>query len=152
MTLSAREYDAIIGDTTKHIVGDIAWEGRPNAPARQFRVDVDSEDDHPIFIKGWYNPNVGKLSYALIHRGVGDRIHGLDLGADHVNPDGNPVGEKHKNYWVPGYRAKWAYVPDDITEPWDRPVAVWVQFCAEINLRHDGILPDPGPVQGASLL
>ena len=152
MTLSAQEYDTIIGDTAKRIVGDIAWGGLPNAPTRRFRAEVDSDAGYPIFIDGWYNPYSGKLSYALIHRGVGDRIHGLDLGADHCNPDGELVGEKHKNYWVPGYRAKWAYVPDDITEPWHRPLSVWVQFCAEINLRHEGILREPGAVQGAPLL
>ncbi len=151
MTLSRQEYEAIISDGTKHITGDIDWVGQPNAPARQFRVDVDSEADHPIFIKGWYNPNSGKLSYALIHRAMG-RIHGLDLGADHCNPNGEYVGEKHKNYWVPGYRDKWAYVPDDITETWNRPVAVWGQFCAEINLRHDGTLREPSPVRGAPLI
>lgn len=68
---------------------------------------------------------------------------GLDLGAEHINPDGKPVGEKHKNYWVPGYRDKWAYEPGDITEPWHRPVAVWAQFCAEIHLRHTGTLSEP---------
>ncbi len=151
MPLSRPEYEALIGDDTKSIAGDIEWEGRPNTLARQFRVDIDSESGHPIFVNGWYNPNSGKLSYALIHRTVG-RIHGLDLGADHCNPDGEFVGEKHKNYWVPGSRDKWAYVPDDITETWDRPVAVWAQFCAEINLRHEGTLREPGFVQGASLI
>lgn len=151
MSLSRQEYSAVIDDGTKRIIGDIAWEGHPNAPTWEFRVDVDSEADHPIFIKGWYNPHSGKLSYALIHRIVG-RIHGLDLGADHCNPDGQLMGEKHKNYWVPGSRDKWAYVPSDITEPWNRPAAVWGQFCVEINLRHQGTLRDPGGGQGASLI
>ena len=152
MTLSSQEYEAIISDDTKCIVGDISWEGRRNAPARGFRVDVDSEAGYPIFIRGWYNAHSGKLSYAVIHRGIGDRIHGLDLGADHCNPDGQPMGEKHKNYWFPGARDNWAYVPDDITEPWHRPVAVWAQFCVEINLRHEGTLRDPVGVRGAPLL
>ena len=151
MTLSDQEYAAVIGDDTKRIASDIVWEGRPNAPTRHFRVEVDSEAGHPIFIKGWYNPHSGKLSYSLIHR-IAGRIHGLDLGADHCNPNGEFVGEKHKNYWVPGSRDKWAYAPDDITEPWDRPVAVWAQFCAEINLRHEGTLWEPGITRGAPLI
>ena len=150
MLLSADEYRAIIADDTKRIVGDVAWEGRPNAPTRWFRVEVDSESGHSLFIKGWYNAASNKLPYALIHRGA-DRIHGLDLGAEHINPDGKPMGEKHKNYWVPGSRDKWAYVPDDITEPWHRPVAVWAQFCAEIHLRHEGNRLEPRAVQGAAL-
>lgn len=151
MPLSVDEYQAIIDDHTKRIWGNIAWEGRPTAYQRQFRVEVDSESGHPLFIKGWYNAGASKLSYALIHR-VAGRIYGLDLGADHINPDGQSVGEKHKNYWVPGYRDRWAYVPNDITEPWQRPVAVWSQFCAELHLRHEGTLSDPGAVQGAALL
>jgi hypothetical protein len=151
MPLSSQEYQAIINDDTKRICGDISWEGRFDAPAREFRVDVESEANHSISIKGWYNPPSGKLSYALVHRIVG-RIHGLDLGAEHSNPDGQTVGEKHKNYWVSGSRDKWAYVPDDITETWDRPVAVWQQFCAEINLEHGGTLREPGAVQGAQLI
>ena len=151
MPLSKEEYEAIVSNGTKRISGDITWEGRRNAPSREFRVDVESDADHPIFIKGWYNSHSGKLSYALIHR-ISGRIHGLDLGADHCNPDGELVGEKHKNYWVPGSRDKWAYVPDDITEPWNHPVAVWAQFCTEINLRHEGTLQGPGAVHGAPLI
>ena len=143
MPLGQQEYDAIIADDTKVITGNIEWEGGPNSPAREFRIDIESDEGYPIFIKGWYNPSSGKLSYAMIHRSVG-RIYGLDLGADHHNPDGAPVGEKHKNYWVPGSRDKWAYVPTDITETWDRPVAVWAQFCAEANLRHLGTIQGPG--------
>ena len=150
MPLSSEEYKAIIDDETKVVIGDIEWEGRPGSPARQFRIDIDSDEGHPIFVKGWYNPSSGKLSYAIIHRTVG-RIHGLDLGADHYNPDGKPVGEKHKNHWIPGSRDKWAYAPEDITETWDRPGAVWVQFCNEVKLRHVGTMRDP-ETQGGMLI
>ncbi len=142
MTLSQQEYDAIMADDTKSISGNIAWERRLRSPAREFTVDIDSGEGHPLFLKGWYNPYSGKLSYAIIHRGVG-RIYGLDLGADHQNPDGRFVGEKHKNYWKPDYRDKWAYVPPDITETWDRPADVWTQFCDEANLTHLGMMIPP---------
>ena len=118
MTLSQQEYDNIIDDDTKVIAEDIAWQPRSNSPAREFRIDIDSDEGYPIFVKGWYNPSSGKLSYAIIHRSVG-RIYGLDLGAEHRNPNGELVGEKHKNYWIPGSRDKWAYVPNDITETWN---------------------------------
>ena len=150
MTLSQQEYEAIINDMTKVIYEDITWEGAGNSSMRQFTVDIQSDDAHPIFVKGWYNPLSGKLSYSIIHRSVG-RIYGLDMGADHVNPNGEPVGEKHKNYWVPGRRDKWAYVPEDITESWNRPGAVWGQFCAEAKIRHLGVIHDP-VVQGSMLL
>ena len=147
MILSQQEYDAIINDTTKVIRENILWEGHPNSTRREFRIDVESGDGYPIFLKGWYNSSSGKLSYSIIHRSAG-RIYGLDLGADHRNPDGQWVGEKHKNYWVPGRRDNWAYVPSDITETWNRPVAVWRQFCAEANITHSGAMPPPA-TQGA---
>ena len=150
MTMSQEEYEGIVNDTTKIINEDIAWEGGANSPTRQFTVDIGSDDGHPIFVKGWYNPRSGKLSYSIIHRSVG-RIYGLDLGADHQNPDGAFVGEKHKNYWVPGSRDKWAFVPEDITETWNRPAAVWAQFCAEAKLRHSGTIHPP-EIQGSMLL
>ena len=142
MTLSQQEYESIVFDNTKVITENIVWEGVSNSPAKQFRIDIDSDEGYPIFVKGWYNPSSGKLSYAIIHRSVG-RIYGLDLGADHRNPNGERVGEKHKNYWVPGSRDKWAYVPKDITGTWDRPVEVWNQFCSEAHLRHLGIIQGP---------
>ena len=150
MTLSQQEYEAIIGDNTKVIAEDIVWEGSLNSPTREFRIDIGSAEGYPISVKGWYNPRSGKLSYAIILQTVG-RIYGLDLGADHCNPDGETVREKHKNYWVPGSRDKWAYVPEDITETWNRPVAVWGQFCAEANLQHSGTMREP-VTQGAMLL
>ena len=150
MPLTQQEYDAIMADGTKAIDGNIVWEGHFNSPAREFRIDIESNEGYPIFIKGWYNPSSGKLSYAIIHRSVG-RIYGLDLGAEHYNPDGEPVGEKHKNYWVLGYRDKWAYVPEEITDTWDRPVAVWDQFCAEAKLQHSGAMRAPA-VQVSRLL
>ena len=142
MTLSQQEYDNIIDDDTKVIAEDITWQPRPNSPAQEFRIDIDSDEGYPVFVKGWYNPSSGKLSYAIIHRSVG-RIYGLDLGAEHRNPNGELVGEKHKNYWIPGSRDKWAYVPNDITETWNRPVAVWKQFCDEVHLQHTGTIQYP---------
>ena len=150
MTLSQQEYDKIISDGGKTIRGNILWEGPASSRAREFRIEVESREGYPLFVKGWYNPSAGKLSYAIIHRAVG-RIYGLDLGAEHCNPNGNLVGEKHKNYWKPGYRDKYAYVPEDITEPWSRPVEVWRQFCAEANLTHLGNMSQPVVQGGLSL-
>ena len=151
MTLSQDEYNAIIADDTKFISGNIEWDHRRNSPAREFRADIHSSEGYPIFLKGWYNPYSGKLSYAIVHRSYG-RIYGLDLGADHQNPDGRFVGEKHKNYWVPGSRDKWAYVPPDITETWDRPGEVWSQFCEEAKLTHAGMMFAPIVMEQGGLL
>ena len=52
MTLSQQEYEAIISDDSKVITEDIVWEGDPNWPAREFRVEIDSDEEYPIFVKG----------------------------------------------------------------------------------------------------
>ena len=142
MTLNHDEYEAIIRDTSKRIAGDIRWEGGASSSSESFRISVDSDEGYPLFVKGWFNPNSGKLSFAIIHSRVG-RIYGLDLGAEHRNPDGDFVGEKHKNYWKPGCRDKWAFIPEDITATWDQPVLAWQQFCREARLDHRGRLYQP---------
>ena len=78
----------------------------------------------------------------MICQGMG-RIYGLDLGADHRNPVGIRLGEKHKHCWRQGAGDKWAYVPDDITDSWSQPLEVWEQFCVEANLRHSGMTRPP---------
>ena len=138
MTLSQQEFDAIPSDDTKRIVGDIEWrDDEDHSPAREFRAEVASEAGYPLFVNGRCNPKAGTLSYTLVHRGVG-RIYGLDLGAEHHNPDRSRIGEKHKHRWTEAWRDKQAYVPKDITAPWIEPSAVWSQFCAESRIVHDG--------------
>ena len=143
MTVSQQEFASILADETKCVLGDVIWKDDvDHSPAREFRVDVRSETDHPLFVAGRYNPFSGKLSYSFILRGTG-RIYGLDLGADHRNPDGEVLRDKHKNSWLEGHRDKYAYVPKDITETWDRPVEVWRQFCKGAKLQHRGRMYSP---------
>ena len=137
------EYKAIIDDDAKSITQSIAWHDAPDDPTvQEFRVNVDCPNAAAMFIKGRYNPSAGKLSYTLVMQSVG-RIYGLDLGASHRNPNGDRIGDTHKNYRAEGARDNWAYAPEDITASCDDPVGVWHQFCAEANIRHTGIMPQP---------
>ena len=132
------EFDIILNDKSKSIDGDIDWvEDEDHSPAREFRCEVLSDAKWPLFVKGWYNPLAGTLSFSIILKTVG-RIYALDMGKDHHNPQCHRVEEKHKHKWTDKYRDKEAYVPEDITESISNPAAVWRQFCAEANIRHDG--------------
>ena len=143
MTITQQEFEGILADDTKEITHDLIWrDDEDHSPAREFRAAVASEAGYPLFVVGRYNSVIGTLTYALIHRAAG-RIYALDLGADHHNPDCNRVGEKHKHRWTDGFRDKQAYVPEDITESWDRPVEVWGQFCTEARIRHRGRMYPP---------
>ena len=145
--MNQTDFEALLNDTTKRVVGDISWtEDEDHSPTVEFRVEVESDPGYPIFIRGSYNSLAGALSYTVVHRGSG-RIYALDLGKDHHNPSCTNVGEKHKHRWNAPVRDKDAYVPSDITAPLTEPVAVWLQFCAEANIQHRGVLHRPPPIQ-----
>jgi hypothetical protein len=145
------EFEIIIADATKKIVGEISWaEDEDHSPAVEFCAEVASDAGYPIFVRGSYNPAALTLTYALIHRGSG-RIYALDVGKDHHNPDCHNVGEKHKHSWKEPLRDKEAYVPTDITVPVTAPVAVWKQFCHEAKIQHEGKMLQP-PTQQLDLI
>ncbi|MCS7288612.1 MAG: hypothetical protein NZ699_05705 [Roseiflexus sp.] len=145
--LTDKEFQDILDNETKRIEGDIAWQNdEDHSPSVEFRAEVISNVGWPLMVRGSYNPLIPALSYVLIHKSFG-RIYGLDIGKDHHNPQCNQVGEKHKHRWTELYRDKEAYVPPDITAPASDPVTVWMQFCVEAKLKHNGRLMNPPPLQ-----
>ena len=146
--LTDSEFETILNDTSKQVEGDIVWqEDEDHSPILEFRIEVASETGWPLFVRGSYNALIQTLSFGLILKTAG-RIYGLDLGKDHHNPQCNQVGEKHKHRWTEQFRDKEAYIPEDIDAPASDPVTVWEQFCAEANLKHNGKMVPPPPVQG----
>lgn len=147
MPLTNAEFDAILADRSKRIVGDLTWsEDEDHSPSVEFRAEVSSGPGWPLFVRGSYNPLAGALTYVVILKTTG-RICGLDLGKDHHNPTCENVGDKHKHQWREQFKDKQAYVPGDITAPASDPVAVWRQFCAQCNIEHQGTLAPPPPFQ-----
>jgi hypothetical protein len=145
--MNQNEFDSLLADTTKRVSSDITWfDDEDHSPSVEFRVEVDTDAGYPLFIRGSYNTLAGTLTYALIHRSFG-RIHGLDLGKDHHNPDCTYVGEKHKHRWSEAQRDKEAYAPPDITAPVTDPITVWRQFCDEAHITHDGVMHQPHNLQ-----
>lgn len=141
--ITESEFAALLADRTKRIVGELAWkQSERHWPASSFRAAVLSEPGWPLFVEAWWNPQSEKLSYALIHRATG-RILSLDLGREHRNPSGDLLRDVHKHQWSSRFRDKDAYVPPDITAPWNRPVEVWRQFCAEATITHTGVMRPP---------
>lgn len=138
--MKQQEFEALLLDTTKQIDGDIVWESdEDHSPAVEFRAEVTSQAKYPLFVRGRYNILAQTLTYALIHRSCG-RIYALDMGKDHQNPSGTPVGKKHKHRWSERFRDKEAYVPEDITALASDPIGVWQQFCREACLIHNGVM------------
>ena len=139
------EFETLIADTTKRVVGTIAWEvAKDNPSAKTFRVVVDVSGRYPLFVQGRYNPQGQKLSYPLVskQKDVG-RIYGLDFGQTHINPDLSVVGDPHKNYWTEGDGDRWAYEPRDISATWNDPIRAWTEFCVEANILFFDIMLPP---------
>lgn len=143
--LTQAEFEQLITDPEKYIEGDILWT-KERSTWLGFRVEITSPAGYPLFLKGSYNPIIAALSYHIIHQ-LSGRIYGLDLGKDHRNPDGKLIGEKHKHRWNEALRDKQAYVPPDINAPADAPVKVWLEFCQEAKITHNGNMTDPPPIQ-----
>ena len=149
--LTQDEFEEILADRTKRIDGDILWTHDEDHSQRQeFRAIVASESDWGLWVYGNWNPANESLSLALIHgrrtRKNAQRIIGLDIGGPpHRNPkpDRTQVGKKHKHRWSVEHGDKWAYVPEDITAAWNRPLAVWKQFCLEVRILHLGEMRSP---------
>ncbi len=152
MALTQTEFEAMLNDATKCIVGDIAWQmDEDHSPCLDFRAEVLSGSGWPLFVRGSLNPLIPALSYMLILKTEG-RVYGLDMGKDHHNPQCQQVGECHKHRWTEQLRDKEAYVPVDIAASPAQPVDVWLQFCAEAGIDHRGRMLPPPPQTGELFL
>lgn len=141
--IADQDIEALLADRTKQVQGDIAWRVDRDRPSTFiFRMPVLSKSNRPLEIFGRWEPGRGKLSYLLLYSGVG-RIYALDMGVSHRNPGGEFLEGLHKHRWTAEFRDGLAYEPSDITAPWDEPVRVWEQFCAEAHIIHLGTLHEP---------
>ncbi|MEK7761797.1 MAG: hypothetical protein AAB433_09470 [Nitrospirota bacterium] len=148
--MTQSEFEALLQDTSKKIVGDIVWaEDEDRSPSVQFRGDLISDSGYPLLVKGSYNEAARTLTFVLIHRAIGC-IYRLDMGKDHHNPSCSRVGDVHKHRWTEQFWDKEAYAPKDITAPVTSPVEVWKQFCQEASIVHSGIMHAP-PAQQSDL-
>lgn len=137
----------LLNDTTKSVNSDIKWSiDEDHSPTVEFNVELINQLGLPIVLKGTFNGLAKSMSFVLILKGTG-RIYALDLGSDHRNPDKQLTGRKHKHRWTNQHKDRWAYVPDDITEPVTNLAGVWQQFCAEVRLVHNGTFYNPEPIQ-----
>lgn len=139
MSFSESEFQILLLDQSKEILGNITWEEDKNHKnSFIFKTDVDSTPKYPIYLKGSFNFKRGTLGFSIIHRDVG-RIYGLDMGQTHRNrATGKKSGRVHKHRWTDLYRDQDTYVPTDITKPYNDVVGVWREFCIESNIRHMG--------------
>lgn len=141
------EFETILADTTKSIVGDISWSvDEDHSPSVEFRAEIQSDAGWPLFVRASYYPLINAITYALILKTEG-RIYALDIGKDHHNPTCEQVGEVHKHRWTEQFKDKYAYDPVDISRESCDPLVIWKEFCLEAKLAHSGRLYPPPPIQ-----
>lgn len=142
--MTQAEFEALCADPTRIIAGDIAWAlDEDHSLSVEFRRDISSQPNYPLFVQGSYNRSIDKLRYSVIHRGEG-RIYGLCMGSDHHNPTCQNVGgDRHLHIWNDVTKDKNAIVADQIAANVGDPIAVWREFCAGWDMLHQGVMQPP---------
>ena len=144
MPLTDAEFEAILADDSKRIVGDIAWSPDPNrVGALRFEAPVRWDDERQLWLSGFYRPSNRKLTYSL--RLGRTRIAGIDFGRNigHTNRDRNRLLGSHLQWWSESAGRAEAYpVPPDIPD-WSEPLAVWTRILARLGIVHEGELAEP---------
>ena len=144
MALSQAEFDAILADDSKRIIGDLAWYRIPEQPdAARLDAEIVSQGSLPLQVAGWFRPTQRKLSYSLLLEDR--RIAGIDFGRNlsHRNQDGTRLVGAHWQFWSAAHERAEAYPLPAGTPTWDRPLEVWAQFCSRLGIMHEGAMSPP---------
>ena len=117
----------------KQVSGNVVLKPASNHhQAYEFRRQVDYDGEQEVSLKIWFNPcgRLPKLEIAFFVAGVG-RIYGLCMNKSHAGM----LVHKHNGKREDDN----PYAPIDITAPANDPQAVWLEFCAESSLVHNGV-------------
>lgn len=133
-----------MSDKSKRIIENITWKGdKKDSETVKFRVSILSNNDHNIFADGSYNRYLERLSYKIIHKEIGRRIYGLDMGKDHKNPDKTIVKGNHIHEWNEDFEDRIAYSANNIIiSKATNPIEVWKEFCRETSINFQGIMEE----------
>ena len=142
-TLSQEEFEAILADESKRIVGDLIWVAEPGKPGGfKFRAPVRHAGELDMFVAGFERLSTKRLSFALVYDER--RIAGLDLGAVfHTNKDRTRIVGTHLHLWVEQNQETQAYAAPEVTARFDQTMPAWQQFCARLRIVHLGRFREP---------
>ncbi len=141
--LTQNEFEAIIADESKRIVGDVVWAPQLDKPGGfKFRAPVQHAGGAGMFVAGFERLRTQRLSFALVYDER--RIAGLDLGAvSHTNEDGTRIVGAHLHLWDARYQKTQAYAAPEITARLEQTLLAWRQICARLHIVHLGQLHEP---------
>ncbi len=144
MPLSDTEFEQIMSDPTKRIVGDIVWsDDQDHLPTKEFRATIESSVSPGLFVHVTWRPQHEDMFLVLVHPDYA-RIAGLCVGFDgHRDPD---RARRHRNHWHRWRQrggTKWVEDEEQTALSWDLPLQVWSYFCETLNIRHLGTMAVP---------
>lgn len=148
MELSQADFESIIADDSKRIVGDIVWRRtRSHIPAFELSASIQSDFYSELRVAAWHRPDNSRLTLTLLYRNL--RIAGLDYGPNvaHTNRDGSRLVGAHFHVWDAEAGSAEAQSPVQFTAGPRQIDQTWRQFCAELRIVHLGdlVLPGDGP-------
>lgn len=144
MALSQAEFEAILADDSKRIVGDIVWESAGgHADARRFDVHVSSDAGRDLVVQGYFRPSKRKLALSLI--AAGRRVAGVDFGSNvrHRNLSGTRVTGPHLQFWSEQTGEVEARPLPEAAPDRDQPAEVWAWMCERLGILHLGDMIPP---------
>ena len=140
------DIDSILADSTKRIEGDIFW--RPHQTRRrtqEFKVDVLSDSLHAMRVVGWCNPNSKKVNLTLFLKQELSllRVFAFNTGlVEYRCADGRRISGSHAHRWSTE-RQELLAEPRPHLPSWDQPGQLWLQFCGETKIHHQGVMHPP---------
>ena len=144
MSLSQAEFEAILADESKRIVGDIAWVAvSGHFDAKWFNATVLSNANDNLVVEGYFRPSKRKLGISLIV--LGQRVAGIDFGSNirHRNVSGARFEGAHLQLWSAAAGAAEAHPLPRGAPGWNQPVEVWIWLCDLLGIVHVGEMLSP---------
>ena len=144
MSLSQAEFDEILADDSKRIIGDIVWVAvSAHSDAKSFKASVLSNANDNLLVEGCFRPSKRKLGISLIV--VGHRVAGIDFGSNirHRNVSGTRFEGAHLQLWSADAGAAEARPLPRGTPGWNQPVEVWLWLCDLLGIVHVGEMLSP---------
>ena len=139
MSLTQAEFDAILAEDSKRIVGDIVWlVVSGHSDAKWFKASVLSKTNDNLVVEGYFRPSKRKLGISLIV--VGERVAGIDFGSNirHRNVSGTRFEGAHLQLWSAAAGAAEAHPLPRGVPGWNQPVEVWEWLCDLLGIVHVG--------------
>ena len=125
MALSDAEFEEILSDRTKQIVGDIRWfPDIDHLPGMEFQAEISSDSDWQLTVYGSCYPHRETLFFTVVLADIGAVLRMCVGFKGHKNPDGTPLAPVYFHRWTTQHGDHWADESGDNTASWINPASL----------------------------